>query len=175
MGRHRHLIGSLCLGLGAWGAVLWMHISPSTDLSRFKAPIAVQPAPRREGASSAALYATSCASCHQSAGQGRFPVFPPLAGSPWVNGEPDRLVAITLHGLSGPVEVNGVAYSGLMPGFNHLSDREIAEVLSHVRGSWGNEAPSLTEAEVTAVRARTGDRRVPWTATELSADGEANP
>jgi mono/diheme cytochrome c family protein len=91
-----------------------------------------------------------------------------LAGSPWVNGEPDRLVALTLHGLSGPIAINGVDYAGLMPGFSHLSNREMADVLSHVRSTWGNNAPPLTEADVAEVRTRTAERRFPWTAAELT-------
>jgi mono/diheme cytochrome c family protein len=175
MGRHRVLIGSLSLGLAAWAAVLWMQISPSTELIRSKAPVALRSSAATARITPAELYATSCANCHQDAGQGRFPVFPPLAGSPWVNGAPDRLVAITLHGLSGPLTVNEVDYSGLMPGFTHLDDREMAQVLSYVRSSWGNNAPPLTEADVAAVRTRTGDRRIPWTAAELAPDGETHP
>ena len=174
MGHPRLLIGGISLGLAAWATVLWMQISPSTDLTRSQAPGAVRSVATEAGNSPAALYATACASCHQSAGEGRFPVFPPLAGSPWVNGDPDRLVALTLHGISGPIDVNTVGYSGLMPGFPHLSDREIAEVLSYVRNSWGNETSRLTEADVSAVRMRTGDRRTPWTAAELRTDGEAS-
>ena len=173
MGRPRLLIGGISLGLAAWAAVLWMRISPSTDLTRLQAPVAVRSTTKAAGNSPATLYATACASCHQSAGEGRFPVFPPLAGSPWVNGDPDRLIALTLHGLSGPLDVNAVGYSGLMPGFAHLSDRELAEVLSYARNSWGNKASRLTEADVSAVRMRTGDRRTPWTAAELRTDGEA--
>jgi mono/diheme cytochrome c family protein len=175
MGHPRLLIGGISLGLAAWAAVLWMQISPSTDLTRSQAPVAVRSVAIEAGNSPTALYATACASCHQSAGEGRFPVFPPLAGSPWVNGDPDRLVALTLHGISGPIDVNAVDYSGLMPGFAHLSDRELAEVLSYVRKSWGNEASRLTEADVSAVRMRTGDRRTPWTAAELRTGGEASP
>jgi mono/diheme cytochrome c family protein len=41
-----------------------------------------------------------------------------------------------------------------MPGFNHLGDREIADLLTHLRRSWGNDALPVTEADVAAVRAR---------------------
>jgi mono/diheme cytochrome c family protein len=168
MGRHRFPIESLFLGLAAWAVVLWMQISPSTDLTRLKARVAERSSAANRRITPAELYATACANCHQVAGQGRFPAFPPLAGSPWVKGDPDRLVALTLHGLSGPIEVNDVDYSGLMPGFTHLDDREIVEVLNYVRTSWGNNAPPLTEADVAAVRTRTGERRIPWTAAELT-------
>jgi mono/diheme cytochrome c family protein len=157
MAHHRFLIGSLALGLAAWAVVLCMQIRPSTVLTRSQLPVAMRTAATMDR-SPATLYSTACANCHQREGQGRYPVFPPLAGSPWVNGESDRLIAITLHGLSGPIEVNDVQYAGLMPGFTHLSDREIADVLSHVRRSWGNDAPPIAEADVAAVRARASDQ-----------------
>lgn len=169
------MIFSLVLGLAAWAAMLSMRMSPATDLARLQGAgpegLAVTVSER----SAADLYAAACASCHQNRGEGRFPVFPPLSGSPWVNGDPDRLIALTLRGLSGPIVVNGVEYSGLMPGFAHLSDREVARVLNHVRSAWGNNGGPLREADVAAVRARTADRRVPWTAAELQAAGEVRP
>jgi mono/diheme cytochrome c family protein len=166
----RHRYWSLALGLIIWGVVLWLHRSPAANL-----PAELRAAPPARTSMAATIrsparsYETACASCHQAGGEGRFPVFPPLAGSPWVSGDPDRLVALTLHGLSGPVDVNGVNYSGLMPGFANMSDHEIAEVLSRVRTSWGNDAPPISEAEVAAGRMRMAYRRIPWTATELRA------
>ncbi|WP_460709697.1 c-type cytochrome [Lysobacter terrae] len=170
---HRLAIWSLSLGLAVWAAVLWMRANPVTDLSGLEAIAPARAAAVDAALSPARLYTSSCASCHQEEGEGRFPVFPPLAGSPWANGDRDRLIAITLHGLSGPVEVNGIGYSGLMPGFSHLSDREVADILSHVR-SWSHGAAPITEADVAAVRARTADRRLPWTAKELMR-GRAGP
>lgn len=166
---HRLMIVSLAMGLAAWATVLWMRVNPATDLAHLQLPVTQKAARAMPGSSAAELYAAACAGCHRNKGEGRFPVFPPLAGSPWVNGDPGRLVAVTLHGLSGPVEVNGVGYSGLMPGFSHLDDREIAKVLSHVRSSWGNDAAPLTAAEVAATRAQTSRRRSPWTMAELEA------
>lgn len=169
MRHYRLMIFALGLGLAAWGVVLWLRINPAADIARLQKPATQQPALRIPGRSAAELYATACAACHRNRGEGRFPVFPPLAGSPWVSGDPGRLVAITLHGLSGPIEVNGVGYSGLMPGSPHLDDGEIAEVLTYVRSSWGNAAAPITSTDVAAVRVQTSDRRSPWTATELDA------
>ena len=48
------------------------------------------PAPAAAGAAvdGKALFAAQCAACHQATGQGLSGVFPPLAGSEWVTGEP---------------------------------------------------------------------------------------
>ena len=60
-----------------------------------------------------------CASCHQPSGLGNpGQNIPPLDGSEWVAGEQAsaaRLSRIVLYGLSGPVNVKGRTYNGVMP------------------------------------------------------------
>ncbi|MBS3966944.1 MAG: c-type cytochrome [Truepera sp.] len=109
-----------------------------------------------------AIYAASCMACHQAAGQGIPGVFPPLAGHApeliAVDGGREFFIKSILYGLQGPITVSGVAYNGLMPGFAHLSDADIAAVLNHTLTAWGNEAlleadfAPLTPQEVTALR-----------------------
>jgi mono/diheme cytochrome c family protein len=41
-----------------------------------------------------------------------------------------------------------------MPPMGHLKDEEIADILTYVRSSWGNEANPISAAEVAAVRAK---------------------
>ena len=49
-----------------------------------------------------------CITCHQSDGKGLpAAMFPPLAGTKWINGSEERLIKLTLHGLLGPIEVKG--------------------------------------------------------------------
>jgi len=63
----------------------------------------------------------ACAVCHGARGEGLAGVFPPLAGSEWVNGSEERLIRIMLHGLQGPITVSGKAYNGAaMPGFGQV-------------------------------------------------------
>jgi len=103
-----------------------------------------------------------CITCHQADGQG-LPAaqFPPLAKSIWVTGRPERLIRLTLHGLMGPIEVNGVKYPGQVPmtAFKGLSDREIAGVLTYVRNSFGNRATAITPEQVARERAATKDQQ----------------
>ena len=112
-------------------------------------------------------YSQVCMGCHAESGGGNPGVYPPLAGSEWVNGPAARLVNILLHGLSGPVSVAGEEYTGLMPGWASLKDPEIAAVATYVRSAWGNFAPAVTTAEVAALRERHKARTTPWTAAEL--------
>jgi mono/diheme cytochrome c family protein len=99
------------------------------------------------------VFGRMCAVCHGFDGEGRPPAFPPLAGSEWVTDDDERLIGIVLDGLSGEITVRGERYNGLMLGFRkQLTDEEIAAVLTHVRSSWGNDAPPITPEEVRKVR-----------------------
>jgi len=117
-------------------------------------------APAADGA---AIFAARCAACHQAGGTGLPGVFPPLAGSNWVNGRDSTVVQILLHGIQGTLTVNGVAYNGAMPTFgSQLSDAEIAAVLTYVRGQWGYKAGPVGAALVSTQRAATAARSAPW-------------
>lgn len=111
-----------------------------------------------------------CITCHQKDGQG-LPAaqFPPISGTPWVNGSEERLIMLTLHGLMGPIEVKGKKYPGLVPmtPFKGLSDEDIAAVLTYVRASFGNQAPAITPEKVAEVREKTKTRRSFYRAEEL--------
>jgi mono/diheme cytochrome c family protein len=100
------------------------------------------------------VYNTYCMVCHQADGQGVEAMNPPLVGSDWVTGDKNRLIGVVLNGLSGEIEVNGVKYNNVMAAHNFLTDQQIADVLTYVRSSWGNNASAVTEAEVAAVRAQ---------------------
>lgn len=114
-------------------------------------------------ADGAALFAGRCAACHQATGQGLPGVFPPLAGSEWVQGRPETVAAIVLHGVTGPLTVKGAKFSGAMPTFSdQLSDAEIAAVLSYVRSQWGNTAPPIVAQMVTQVRDATKAQTAPY-------------
>jgi len=116
------------------------------------------------------VYATTCAACHQATGEGVAGVFPPLAGSEWVTGDEAKLARIILHGVTGPIEVAGETFNGMMPPWGPtLKDPDIAAVLTYVRSAWGNKAAPVTAAKVAAIRAATSSRTTPWTAAELAA------
>jgi mono/diheme cytochrome c family protein len=126
------------------------------------------PAEAEEHANGAAVFSARCAACHQANGKGVPGVFPPLAGSEFVDGDAARVVRIVLHGITGPVTVAGATFNGAMPAWaDQLSDAEIAAVLSYERSSFGNQAPPIASSLVAAERAATAGRTQPWTASEL--------
>jgi len=115
-----------------------------------------------------------CFTCHQVNGQGLAGQFPPLAGSDWVLGNKDRLIKISMYGLMGEIEVNGVKYNNVMapPGIppGSLTDEQIANVLTYIRNDWGNSASAISAEEVARVRASLKGRPAMqmFTAAELT-------
>ncbi len=95
-----------------------------------------------------ALYAGTCSTCHQTTGAGLPGVFPPLAKSDWLAANPKRAIDVVLHGMSGPVKVNGQDYNSVMPPMNQLTDDEVANILTYVMGTWGNPGGKVSKAEV---------------------------
>jgi mono/diheme cytochrome c family protein len=115
----------------------------------------------------AAVYARTCIACHQPTGLGLPPVFPPLAKAPIVAGNPELPIKFILQGLMGPITVNGMSYNSMMPPVAGVSDADIADVLTYVRQSFGNQANAVSADQVKAVRAATAGRTAPWTTAEL--------
>jgi mono/diheme cytochrome c family protein/glucose/arabinose dehydrogenase len=113
----------------------------------------------------------SCGTCHQPDGKGLpAALFPPLAESEWVTGNIEQLIDITLHGLTGPIEVNGKSYPGNvpMPGFSKmLTDNQIADVLTYIRNAFGDNASKVSAAQVEAVRTAKNAPDTFWTAEKL--------
>lgn len=120
-----------------------------------------------------------CFTCHQPNGQGIAGQFPPLANSDWVLGDKERLIKISIYGLMGEIEVNGVKYNNVMvpPGIppGSLTDNQIADVLTYIRNDWGNSASSVSAEEVATVRESIKGRAPMqmWTAAELNKKSDS--
>jgi mono/diheme cytochrome c family protein len=114
-------------------------------------------------------YGNLCAGCHQTTGSGNPGQAPPLAGSEWVLGGPNRLVRIPQAGVTGPIKVNGQEWNmTTMIGFAaSLTDEQLAGIVTYIRNSFGNKAPMVTPEEVAKVRASMKDRTSQYTADEL--------
>jgi nitrite reductase (NO-forming) len=98
------------------------------------------------------VFAHTCAACHQPNAQGLPPAFPPLAGSDFLMADKERSIGVVLGGLSGKVTVNGATFDSAMPSQAHLSDADIAAVLTYARSHFGNEGGPVSEAEVASHR-----------------------
>ncbi|WP_339484531.1 cytochrome c [Pseudomonas sivasensis] len=110
----------------------------------------------RPDAPGAHTYATRCASCHGADGKGQPEWMPPLAGatSALVK-ETASAINITLNGAQRVVAA-GVPDAYRMPAFREqLSDQEIADVLTYVRGTWGNQGGAVDAKAVGKLRGHT--------------------
>lgn len=115
----------------------------------------------------------ACVACHGADGVGMPNLGPPLAKSEWVIGDASRLGKILLHGMTGPVVVNGSTYNPplAMPGLSAnqaISDQDLADVMTYLRNSWSNKAKPVLAREVKKTRAATMSRTTPYTASDLT-------
>lgn len=101
----------------------------------------------------AGLYQSFCVKCHQETGIGEPGKFPKLAGNSIVLSEnATSLIRLLLEG-SKTAQTRGGPEAQEMPGFaKKFSDRQIAEVLSFIRNSWGNAASPVTTRQVSSLR-----------------------
>jgi mono/diheme cytochrome c family protein len=99
-----------------------------------------------------AVYAQNCLTCHLADGGGVDRMNPPLTQTSWVLGDKTRLVKVILNGMQG-VDIDDESYANVMPGFESLTDQQIADVLTYVRNSFGNKATAVSAPEVKAIRA----------------------
>lgn len=100
----------------------------------------------------AMLYRNKCASCHMPKGEGIPDFVPPLIGTATVAAK-NKLIATTLFGMSGEIEVKGEKYNDLMPGFAaSLTNQELKDVLNYVRLTANGHKDSVTIAEIEEIR-----------------------
>jgi mono/diheme cytochrome c family protein len=99
------------------------------------------------------LYATHCVECHGSDGGGLAPAYPPLAGNRAVTmRESANVVRIILQGGFAPGTAGNPRPYGMPPFAHVLNDDEVAQVMTYVRGSWGNRGNEVTAAHVNRYR-----------------------
>lgn len=120
------------------------------------APVTAAAAPAAGGAR---LFEDNCQVCHQAQGVGVGGQFPRLKGrAPVIAASPAGrafLAQLVLSGMSGSVSVDGQRIIGVMPGFAHLSDGELAAVLTYVSSLAPGKKPpaAFKPAEIAAARA----------------------
>jgi mono/diheme cytochrome c family protein len=166
------LLGLMCTAV-FFGSVYLAHFSLRFDplvysehANREK-PGAVKVAALSRAQLGKRVYDTTCIACHQANGLGVPGQYPPLVASEWVTGSEERIIRIVLHGLNGPITVDGKEYNNVMAPLGSLKDDQIANVISYVRASWGNTAPEVSPETVAKVRADTAGRTTFWTAAVL--------
>jgi mono/diheme cytochrome c family protein len=115
-------------------------------------------------------YVVTCGACHQADGKGLANMAPALAKSDWVLGDTQRVIGVAVHGLTGPIKVNGEPVVGvppIMPPHGFMKDDQLADILTYVRNAWGNQADGISAQEISDYRKKESARVAPWTEEEF--------
>lgn len=107
------------------------------------------------------VYVDQCEACHMENGEGLAGVFPPLKGNTAVHShDPASLVRVVLEGADS-ARTSHSPEGFAMPGFaDKLNNTEIADVLTYMRGSFGNQAAAVSVNQVGDVRQKVHDSKI---------------
>ncbi len=102
------------------------------------------------------LFREICTACHGSVGQGVNGLAPPLINSEYILSA-RRLGLVLLHGMKGPLHVNGVRYefNAQMPGLTSnksMTDQDIADLMVYLSNAFGNSDLEATPELVKELR-----------------------
>lgn len=98
-------------------------------------------------------FLNNCAACHRSSGKGWTETFPQLAQSATVNADnPVSLIKIVLEGAEMPWTHKGPTQFAMPAFHDRLTDQEVAEIVTFIRSSWGNNAGAVSASDVAKVR-----------------------
>ena len=120
------------------------------------------------------VYQEACAHCHGAEGEGwREKNGPTLRNTEWVLGDAERLIRITLGGLYLRIFLKNGTHYGSMGGLkNQYTDQEVADLLTYVRQSWGNNAGPVDPAKVAKLRPEAVSRTLPYTAADFGLSSQ---
>ena len=80
----------------------------------------------------------------------------------------NRLIAIVLKGLQGPVRVAGKSVNNTMQAWEgQYTDEQLSAILTYERSDFGNNAPPIPPAAVKQMREELKSRTEQWTFAEL--------
>lgn len=150
---------------GAMGEVIELSTSRMDDADQVAVatylkslpPAAPEPRPgvpdRAAMRTGEAIFADACSACHLSQGNGQPRLFPPLAGDASVQSrDGTTLIRIVLQGSRSPATADKPTPHA-MPAFGwKLNDQQVADVLTYIRNSWGNESKQIDASDVRALR-----------------------
>lgn len=117
------------------------------------------------------LFREICTACHGNLGQGIEGLAPPLVNSEYIKGPVRRLSALLLHGMKGPLHVNGKQYefNAQMPGLLNnpdISDQDLSNLIVYLSNAFGDSPRRPNEELLQELRAiRPGNQ--PYTEEEL--------
>ncbi|RRB02865.1 DUF7133 domain-containing protein [Larkinella rosea] len=105
------------------------------------------------------LFRSICATCHGADGKGIPELAPPLKGSEYIDGSLKRLAAMILHGVSGPIHVDGKLYqlNNEMPALinnKDVSDQDIADIIRFTQNAFAKVGKGISAEDVKKMRSK---------------------
>lgn len=117
------------------------------------------------------LFREICTACHGDLGQGTDGLAPPLTNSEYIKGPSRRLAALLLHGMKGPLHVNGQRYefNAQMPGLlsnPNISDEDLSNLIMYLNNAFGESRWESTQEMIKELRGARPSGQ-PYTEVEL--------
>ncbi|MFZ6644777.1 c-type cytochrome [Undibacterium sp. TJN25] len=101
----------------------------------------------------AQIYLDRCAGCHRSDGKGYSNAFPALAGNAVLqSADPTSAINVVLSGGRVPATVSAPSALAMAPYSSLLNDEQVAQVVSFIQTSWGNQGSPATVVQVKKIR-----------------------
>lgn len=118
------------------------------------------------------IYNKSCSSCHGIDAAGIKNLAPSLIGSSLINGNPDYVPLILMHGLKGPIHVNDKIenYATVMPAFKEslsLTAQQITQISNYIYNAFSDEVKRTEIQEVKYLDSLYQNKSGMWTEKEL--------
>lgn len=101
-----------------------------------------------------------CANCHGEKGEGIASLAPPFVNSEYISESTERLASVILHGLSGPIKVNGIQYdlTATMPGLANnpdYSDQDIQNIIAYLQHTFSDDPKPISIQKIKKLRTLT--------------------
>ena len=138
-------------------------------LLAFALPAAADDAAKAKLMESGKASFVTCMACHGPDGRGiaagPSKMAPPLAGSPLVTGDPAVLALVVMKGIA----KENQDFLGMMTPMETTlpADDKLAAMLTYIRGSFGNTAPTVTPEDAKKFRDQWKDIKAPVTRAKL--------
>jgi len=85
------------------------------------------------------VYEQHCQNCHGNDGNGLAKLYPPLTDTLYLKNNKTKLASIIKYGMSETITINGITFSEKMPAESHLTNIDIAAVITYITNSFGNK------------------------------------
>ena len=92
------------------------------------------------------LYNTNCTHCHQNSGKGFRELYPALIGSAALMDDMGPAACLIKYGTKASRKASN--QNIVMPAQAELSNLEIAEILTYIGNSWGNQSGFISVSKV---------------------------